>query len=61
MPQALIDRCAARSPTGGSPTQIAQIAAMPLAASGKIDKNRLRADYASGKDRMRRAAIELSS
>ena len=31
------------------PDQIAQVAAMPLAASGKIDKNRLRADYAAGK------------
>jgi fatty-acyl-CoA synthase len=31
------------------PEKIAQIAAMPLAASGKIDKNRLRADYESGR------------
>jgi acyl-CoA synthetase (AMP-forming)/AMP-acid ligase II len=30
------------------PDEIVQIAAMPLAATGKIDKNRLRADYASG-------------
>ena len=30
------------------PDQIVQIGAMPLAATGKIDKNRLRADYASG-------------
>jgi fatty-acyl-CoA synthase len=30
------------------PDQIVQIAAMPLAATGKIDKTRLRADYASG-------------
>jgi non-ribosomal peptide synthetase component E (peptide arylation enzyme) len=30
------------------PDHIVQIDAMPLAATGKIDKNRLRADYASG-------------
>jgi acyl-CoA synthetase (AMP-forming)/AMP-acid ligase II len=30
------------------PDEIVQIAAMPLAATGKIDKNRLRADYANG-------------
>jgi acyl-CoA synthetase (AMP-forming)/AMP-acid ligase II len=31
------------------PDQILTIAAMPLAATGKIDKNQLRADYANGK------------
>ena len=31
------------------PEQILQIVAMPLAATGKIDKNQLRADYANGK------------
>jgi len=31
------------------PDQILQIDAMPLAATGKIDKNQLRADYADGK------------
>jgi acyl-CoA synthetase (AMP-forming)/AMP-acid ligase II len=31
------------------PEQILQIDAMPLAATGKIDKNQLRADYANGK------------
>ena len=31
------------------PSEVVAIAAMPLAASGKIDKNQLRADYASGK------------
>ena len=30
------------------PDQIVQIGAMPLAATGKIDKNRLRADYGNG-------------
>jgi len=30
------------------PNDVVQIAAMPLAATGKIDKNRLRADYADG-------------
>ncbi|AQR73382.1 AMP-binding protein [Sphingomonas sp. LM7] len=31
------------------PSEVAEIAAMPLAASGKIDKQRLRADYAEGR------------
>ena len=31
------------------PEEIAQVHAMPLAATGKIDKNKLRADYASGR------------
>ena len=31
------------------PDQVAHVPAMPLAASGKIDKNRLRADYAGGR------------
>jgi fatty-acyl-CoA synthase len=30
------------------PDQVVQVAAMPLAATGKIDKNQLRADYAGG-------------
>jgi len=30
------------------PDQVARVSAMPLAASGKIDKNRLREDYARG-------------
>jgi fatty-acyl-CoA synthase len=31
------------------PDEVAEVAAMPLAASGKIDKNRLRADYGAGR------------
>ena len=31
------------------PDRVARVPAMPLAASGKIDKNRLRADYEAGK------------
>ena len=31
------------------PDEILQIGAMPLAATGKVDKNQLRADYANGK------------
>ncbi len=31
------------------PDQVVQIKAMPLAATGKIDKNQLRADYANGR------------
>jgi fatty-acyl-CoA synthase len=30
------------------PDRVGEVAAMPLAASGKIDKNRLRADYEAG-------------
>ncbi|MES1198598.1 MAG: AMP-binding protein [Pseudomonadota bacterium] len=33
------------------PDQVVQISAMPLAATGKIDKNQLRTDYANGKIR----------
>jgi fatty-acyl-CoA synthase len=33
------------------PDRVVEIGAMPLAASGKIDKNRLRADYEAGKIR----------
>jgi acyl-CoA synthetase (AMP-forming)/AMP-acid ligase II len=32
------------------PDGVVQVEAMPLAATGKIDKNRLRADYAAGED-----------
>jgi fatty-acyl-CoA synthase len=31
------------------PDQIVQVSAMPLAATGKIDKNQLRAQYANGR------------
>ncbi len=31
------------------PEQILKIDAMPLAATGKIDKNQLRAEYANGR------------
>jgi non-ribosomal peptide synthetase component E (peptide arylation enzyme) len=30
------------------PDMVIQVAAMPLAATGKIDKDRLRAEYAGG-------------
>ena len=54
-PSACSAPCAARSPTGGFPTRSSQIDAMPLAATGKIDKNRLRADYADGSTQRRRS------
>jgi acyl-CoA synthetase (AMP-forming)/AMP-acid ligase II len=38
-----------KAPDWQIPDQIVQIPAMPLAATGKIDKNRLRADYLTGK------------
>ena len=49
MRQACSNSCAAKSPAGGFPTKSCKIEAMPLAATGKIDKNQLRADYANGK------------
>jgi 3-(methylthio)propionyl---CoA ligase len=38
------------------PGEVAEIAAMPLAASGKIDKQRLRADYAEGRFAVKKVA-----
>ena len=46
--QALIDALRGRVADWWLPDQIVQVAAMPLAATGKIDKTRLRADYGSG-------------
>ena len=40
---------AARLPSWWLPEQILKINAMPLAATGKIDKNQLRAEYANGR------------
>ncbi|MEI9852403.1 MAG: TonB-dependent receptor [Sphingomonas sp.] len=48
-PRALIGLLRGKVADFWIPDQVAEIAAMPLAASGKIDKNRLRADYAEGK------------
>jgi fatty-acyl-CoA synthase len=48
-PRVLIDLLRGEVADWWIPDQVAEIAAMPLAASGKIDKNRLRADYALGK------------
>jgi acyl-CoA synthetase (AMP-forming)/AMP-acid ligase II len=44
----LIDALRGQVPDWWLPDRVAQIEAMPLAATGKIDKNRLRADYANG-------------
>ena len=46
--QGLLDGLRGKVPDWWFPDEIVQIAAMPLAATGKIDKNRLRADYAGG-------------
>jgi len=46
---ALIKLLRGKVPDWWLPDQIAQIDAMPLAATGKIDKNRLRAEYANGR------------
>jgi fatty-acyl-CoA synthase len=47
-PRRLIDLLHGKVAAWWIPDRVAQIAAMPLAASGKIDKMRLRSDYASG-------------
>ena len=47
--QALVELLRGKVADFWLPDQVAEIAAMPLAATGKIDKNRLRADYARGK------------
>ena len=41
------------------PDAIVQVDAMPLAATGKIDKNQLRADYANGKLTLARSNVEI--
>lgn len=45
---ALLDLLRGRVADWWIPSEVRRVAAMPLAASGKIDKQRLRADYASG-------------
>ena len=40
------------------PDEVAQVQAMPLAATGKIDKNQLRADYAEGRIQVEGAASD---
>jgi fatty-acyl-CoA synthase len=47
--QALIDLLRGKVADWWIPDQVAEIAAMPLAATGKIDKVRLSADFAQGK------------
>jgi fatty-acyl-CoA synthase len=47
-PNVLLARLRGRVADWWLPDQVLQIEAMPLAATGKIDKNRLRADYGSG-------------
>ncbi|MBI1199289.1 MAG: long-chain-fatty-acid--CoA ligase [Phenylobacterium sp.] len=50
-PQALLRRLRGKVPDWWLPAQYVALEAMPLAATGKIDKLRLRADYAEGKIR----------
>ena len=45
-PQVLLDELRGKVADWWLPDQVLQVQAMPLAATGKIDKNRLRADYA---------------
>ncbi len=47
-PQALLESLRGKIASWWLPDEIVQIPAMPLAATGKIDKTRLRADYAKG-------------
>jgi len=46
--RALLDLLRGKVADWWIPDQVAEVAAMPLAATGKIDKARLRADYADG-------------
>ncbi|RYY29397.1 MAG: AMP-dependent synthetase [Sphingomonadales bacterium] len=48
-PQALLAMLRGKIADWWMPSQVIEIPAMPLAASGKIDKIRLRADYAAGR------------
>jgi fatty-acyl-CoA synthase len=48
-PHALLDTLRGKVADWWLPDEIAQVSAMPLAATGKLDKNQLRADYASGR------------
>jgi 3-(methylthio)propionyl---CoA ligase len=48
-PQALVAMLRGKVADWWLPAEVADVAAMPLAASGKIDKNRLRTDYAEGR------------
>ncbi|MET0309415.1 MAG: AMP-binding protein [Sphingomonas sp.] len=48
-PEALIRLLRGKVADWWIPDQMVAVASMPLAASGKIDKNRLRADYAEGR------------
>ena len=48
-PQALLSSLRGEIEDWWIPDEIAQVPSMPLAATGKIDKNQLRADYASGR------------
>jgi 3-(methylthio)propionyl---CoA ligase len=48
-PLALLDTLRGSIADWWLPDEIAQVPAMPLAATGKLDKNQLRADYASGR------------
>lgn len=47
-PHALVDLLRGKVAAWWIPDRVAHVRAMPLAASGKIDKMRLRADYAAG-------------
>jgi fatty-acyl-CoA synthase len=47
-PQRLIGALKGKVADWWLPDQVARVSAMPLAASGKIDKNRLRADFENG-------------
>ena len=47
--RALLDLLRGKVADWWIPDRVAEVPAMPLAASGKIDKNRLRADYEAGK------------
>jgi fatty-acyl-CoA synthase len=48
-PRALLEMLRGKVADWWIPSEVAEVLAMPLAASGKIDKKRLRDDYAEGR------------
>jgi fatty-acyl-CoA synthase len=48
-PRALLEMLRGKVADWWIPAEVAEVPAMPLAASGKIDKKRLRDDYAEGR------------
>jgi fatty-acyl-CoA synthase len=56
-PASLLETLRGQVPDWWIPTEVAEVSDMPLAATGKIDKNRLREQFESGALEARRVAI----